>query len=54
MLRAVATTESTGWLVAREDEQIHYLLTLIIKSTFEPRFLPKVRAMFASYLVSLP
>ncbi|MCP9885704.1 hypothetical protein KBY97_11300 [Synechococcus sp. ATX 2A4] len=54
MLRAVANTESTGWLVAREDEQIHHLITLIIKTTFEPRFLPKIRVMFASYLVSWP
>lgn len=50
MLGAVATTDGTGWLVAKEDEQIHHLITLIIKTTFESRFLPKIRVMFASYL----
>jgi hypothetical protein len=54
MMLAVAAIEDSDWVAQKQDGQIHHLITLIIKTTYEPRFLPKIRAMFAPYLNTMP
>jgi hypothetical protein len=54
MMLAVASVEDSDWLEQKQDGQIDHLITLIIKTTYEPRFLPKIRAMFAPYLTTMP
>ncbi|MCT0198465.1 hypothetical protein KQ313_02020 [Synechococcus sp. CS-1325] len=54
MLQAVAIVEASDWPTEKRDEQIHHLITLIIKTTYEPRFLVKIRSLFAPYLTAPP
>ncbi|MCT4364872.1 MAG: hypothetical protein N3Z29_08175 [Synechococcaceae cyanobacterium MAG-AL1] len=52
MMLAVANVEGSNWLEDKHDDQIHHLITLIIKTTYEPRFLVKIRSMFSPYLAA--